>query len=464
MNDSIPVEREVPVWKSADVLVVGGGPAGIAAAVCAARHGAQVILCEQNGYLGGLPTAGLVGPFMTCYDPPMKRQVIQGFFEEFVQRMAQKEGALHPARMEAGTSYTAWRVRGHAHVTPFDSEIFKLVAEEMCLEAGVTLAYNMFFQRAITENGRIAAALFAAKGGSRAIRARVVIDCSGDADVAFSAGAPFEVGKNNSGQPQPASLFFLIDGVDKQKLEDYRQTCGDISGMWFMDKVREAREKGEFPIPREKVALYESLNGVWRVNMSRLDHYDYCDPADLTRAQIEGRRQVQIILRFLQKYIPGCERVRLLGSAPMLGVRESRRIVGDFVLKGADMKLSARHADDIFLSGNRFDTHVGSKVVYESTKGDDPYGVPYRILLPQKVDNLLVAGRCASGDQECMAAIRVIPPCFAMGQAAGTAAALCVRDGVLPAQVDTEELRGVLRGDGVCLECGANGGGVRYSL
>ena len=450
--ETIPLGREIPVWKTTDVLVVGGGPAGIAAAVCAARHGAGVVLCDQNGYLGGLSTAGLIGPFMTCYDPPMKNQVIRGFFEEFVQRLVREGGAIHPSEMAPGTSYTAWRHRGHAHITPFSSEVLKTVAEDMCQEAGITLLYHAQFQEAILEEGRITHAVFAAKGGPLAIRAKVIVDCSGDADVAAAAGAPFEVGRDNNGQPQPASLFFIIDGVDKEQLNAYRAQHEDISAMWFMDKVAEARAKGEFPIPREKVALYESLDGTWRVNMSRLDHYDYCDPADITRAEIEGRRQMKIIFRFLRKYIPGCANIRLLCSAPMLGVRESRRIVGDFVLRGADMKLSARHADDVFLSGNRFDTHVGSRVVYETTKGDDPYGVPYRILLPRKVENLLVAGRCASGDQECLAAIRVIPPCFAMGQAAGTAAALCIRDGVDPAQVNVPALQACLKADGALLD------------
>ncbi len=442
----------VKVWKTADVLVVGGGPSGIAAAVCAARHGAKVVLCDQNGYLGGLSTAGLIGPFMTCYDPPMKKQVIRGFFEEFVQRLIRENGAIHPSKMAAGTSYTAWREKGHAHVTPFSSEVLKTVAEDTCLEAGVTLLYHAFFQKAILNDGRIEGAVFAAKGGLLAVRADIVIDCTGDADVACAAGAPYEVGRNNDGHPQPASMFFVIDGVDKQTFDAYRAGHEDISDMWFMDRVALARERGEFPIPREKVALYESLDGTWRVNMSRLDGYDYCDPEDITRAEIEGRRQMKIIFAFLKKYIPGCEHIRLLYSAPMVGVRESRRIVGSFVLRGSEMKLSTRHEDDIFLSGNRFDTHVGSRVIYETTRGDAAYGIPYRILLPQRVSNLLVAGRCVSGDQECLAAIRVIPPCFAMGQAAGTAAAICVRDQCLPAQVDTRKLREMLKADGAYFE------------
>ncbi len=444
--------RDIAIWKRADVLVVGGGPSGIAAAVCAARQGVKVILCEQNGYLGGMATAGLVGPFMTCYDPPMRQQIIKGFFEEFVQRMVAEGGAIHPSQVETGTSYTAWRYEGHAHVTPFDSETFKIVAESFCHQAGVTLLYNVMFQQAVMEKDRIHTAIFAAKGGPIGIQADVIIDCSGDADVAYSAGAPFEVGKNNNGHPQPASLFFVVDGVDKEKFEAYRSQHADISSMWFMDKIKEARENGDFPIPREKVAMYESIDNTWRVNMSRLDHYDFCNPHDITRAEIEGRQQMKIIIHFLRKYIPGCAHIRLLGSASVLGVRESRRIVGNFVLKGKDMKQSARHADDVFLSGNLFDTHVGSRVIYERTKGDHPYGIPYRILLPKQVNNLLVAGRCASGDQECMAAIRVMPPCFAMGQAAGTAAAFCIRDKVDPADVDIHQLRVQLQRDGVMLD------------
>ena len=453
--DTVPCRGEVPVWQETDVLVTGGGPAGIASAVCAARHGARVVLCDQNGYLGGLSTAGLVGPFMTCYDPPMKNQVIRGFFEEFVQRMIREQGAIHPSQIDPGTSYTAWRYRGHAHITPFSSEVLKTAAEDMCQEAGVQLLYHVMFQEAVMKDGRIDAAIFAAKGGPLAIRAKIYIDCTGDADLAAAAGVPFEVGKNNDGHPQPASLFFIIDGVDKEVLNAYRAQHEDISAMWFMDKVAEARARGEFPVPREKVAIYESVDGTWRVNMSRLDHYDYCDPADITRAEIEGRKQMKIIFRFLKDHIPGCENIRLLCSAPMLGVRESRRIKGSFVLTGAEMKQSTRHPDDIFLSGNRFDTHIGSRVIYETTKGDAAYGVPYRILLPRHADNLLVAGRCVSGDQECLAAIRVMPPCFAMGQAAGTAAALCVKNSVSPSQVDTDTLRSLLRADGAYLEEGS---------
>ena len=444
-------KQDIPVWQETDVLVIGGGPAGIAASICAARHGAKTVLCEAHGYLGGMSTAGMVGPFMTCYDPKMEYQVIIGFFEEFVCRLEEEGGAIHPSRIEAGSSYAAWRIRGHAHVTPFSSESIKSVAETMCLEAGVDLLYNAVFQYAVMDGERIEAAIFATKQGLMAVKAKTFVDCTGDADVAFRAGAPYEVGANNNGCPQPASMFFIIDGVDKEKLEAYRGQHEDISAMWFMDVVKAARERGEYPIPREKVAIYESVDGTFRVNMSRLNDFDFVDPVEITRAEIEGRMQVRIIFDFLRRNIPGCENIRLLESAPSLGVRESRRIIGEFVLKGSEMKLSTRHDDDIFLSGNRFDTHVGSRVIYENVVNGQPYGVPYRILLPQKVSNLLVAGRCASGDQECIAAIRVMPPCFAMGHAAGIAAAMTISDGVTPAQVDTQKLREHLKNENCLL-------------
>ncbi len=442
---------DVPVLLEADVAVVGGGPAGIASAICAARHGVKTILCEENGYLGGMATAGLVGPFMTCYDPMMKEQVIKGFYDEFVRRMEKEGGAIHPEKIEAGSSYAAWRVRGHAHVGPFDSEVLKRVAEDMCREAGVTLLYHALFQDVVMKDGKIDSLVFATKHGLQAVRAKTVIDCTGDGDVAWRSGVPFEVGANNNGKPQPASMFFTIDGVAKAKLEEYRAAHEDISAMWFMDIVQAARERGEFPIPREKVAMYESVDGSFRVNMSRLPGYDYTDPVDVTNAEIEGRKQAKIIFDFLKNNIPGCENIRMLATAPKLGVRETRRILGDFVLHAADMKQSAQHEDDIFLSGNKFDTHVGSKVVYEGVNGTEPYGIPYRILLPRGVDNLLVAGRCVSGDQECLAAIRVMPPCFAMGHAAGIAAAMTVKENVPPARVNTDALRETLKKEGCVL-------------
>lgn len=443
---------EIPILRHKDILVVGGGCAGIAAAVCAARHGASVLLAEKNGCLGGMATAGLVGPFMTSYDPEGNRQVIRGFFEEMVQRMLRWNGAIHPQEIQAGTSYSGYRVYGHAHCGPFNSEDFKLAAEEACMESGVELLYNAsFVSCCMNDTGdRITGAVFATKQGLIQINARQIIDCTGDADVAYRSGVPFLYGDEN-GQTQPASLFFTIRGVDKQKLEQVREKTGDFTSIFFQDLINTELESGRYTVPRNKLAIYENPDGTFRVNMSRVFLKDGCDPFELTTASLESRRQIPEILSLMRRMIPGCENVTLVESASMLGLRETRRIQGDFVLTGEDILSKQIFPDVIFLSGNSIDMHGGSAVTYRPSTGE-PYQIPYRILLPAKVRNLLVAGRCASLDRTALAAIRVMPPVFAMGQAAGTAAALSIADGTDPAKIDVAKLQNLLKEDGAILE------------
>lgn len=442
----------IPTRFQAEVLVVGGGPAGLAAALSAARRGAKVLLADRNGCLGGTATAGLVGPFMTSYDPEGERQVIQGIYEEVLQRMVQEQGAIHPSEIQAGSSYAGYRVYGHAHCAPFDAEILKRVAEEMCLESGVELLYHaMLVDTCLNETGdRIKGAIFATKSGLIQINAEQVIDCTGDADVAHWSQVPMMYG-NEAGETQPGSMFFIVRGVDKSKLEQVRETTGDFTSLFFQTEVEEEMRSGRYQVPRNKIALYENPDGTFRVNMSRVFVKDVSDPFEMTRATIQGRRQIPDILALLRRIVPGCEHVELVESASMLGLRETRRIHGEFVLTGEDIKEKRRFDDVIFLAGNSIDIHGGNSTNYQPASGD-PYQIPYRILLPQKINNLLVAGRCCSMDRTALAAIRVMPPVFAMGQAAGTAAALCVRRGLDPAQISVAELQKWLVEDGVILE------------
>lgn len=441
---------DIPVARKVDVLVIGGGCAGLAAAVAAARHGAKVLIADANNSLGGMATAGLVGPFMTCYDPKASRQVIKGIFDEMVRRMVEMGGAIAPEKCQAGTSVSAWRVKGHANCTPFSHEAFKVVADEMCQEAGVEILYHAMFlnTRLNAEGDRIEGAVFATKAGLMEIQAQQYIDCTGDGDVAYRSGVPCQYG-DEEGRTQPGSLFFIIRNVDKARLEKLGQEQG-VAALYFQEAVEKEIVEGRYSVPRNKVALYENPDGTFRVNMSRVTMKDGCDPFEVSDATIKARAQVKEIMDLLRRLVPGCENIELVTTASMLGQRETRRIQGDFILTGEDILNKTRFDDVIFMAGSSMDMHGGRAVNYTPAQGE-AYSVPYRILLPKKVDNLLVAGRACSLDRRALAAIRVMPPVFAMGQAAGTAAALCLADKVAPKNVCVKKLQEMLLGDNVVL-------------
>ena len=419
-----------------DVLVVGGGPAGIGSAVCAARHGAKTILAERGGYLGGMATNGLVAPFMSSTTPDGKTLLIKGFYEELVNRMIEQGGAIHPLKAEIG-SFSAYRDKGHHGLTTFDFECLKRTTEQMCKEAGVELLYHALFVKADTRGGKITAAYFATKAGIWKVTAKNYIDCTGDGDVAAQAGAPFVYGDGEGGV-QATSLFIVLRGIDWKAMDAHNEACkkaGDFEGQFYMREILAAREAGEFPMWRQKIA----------------DDVDGLDPKQVTEAEITGREQADYVVKFLRKYVKGCEKCELAQSAENLGVRETRRIIGEYTVTTDDAKNSVKYPDPVFCCANHMDIHRKGYVEYVARNTNDPYYFPYRALLPQKVDNLLCAGRCAAAERPVMAAIRVIPPCFAMGQAAGTAAALCVKQGVGPKQLDPAILVSTLKSDGVYL-------------
>ena len=446
---------------SAGVLVIGGGPAGVCAAIAAARNGAKTLLIEQNGFSGGMATAGLVGPFMTCYDKSGETMIIRGIFEEIVNRLTERGGAVHPSAVRAGTAYTSWIVEGHDHCTPFDAELLKVLLDDMLQEAGVDVLYHTGFLRPILEGNRLAGAEVMRREGPARISAAAVIDCTGDGDVAFRAGVPCRKG-NERGDMQPASMFFRINNVDSRALEaDIEKNKGNFyrkdgvnyrSFHWWVSKAREA---GDWPLDRVSVGIYRCVReDEWAVNTSRIMGVDATDSRSLTQGEITGRQQVQIIMRFLRKYVPGCENARLMSTGFTLGIRESRHIEGEYTLTLDDVLEGRVTEDAVAVCSNSVDIHgrYGPRSnEYITVRDGEYYGIPYRCLVPQKIDGLLTAGRCLSAQSEAAGAVRVMPPCMAMGQAAGTAAALAARRGVPPRQIDTEELRERLRRDGVFL-------------
>jgi hypothetical protein len=437
----------VPIVAEPDVLVVGGGPAGIAAALASARNGARTLLVEKNGYLGGNLTAGLVGPCMTSYSLDGQQQLIKGVFEELVLRMEAIGGALHPSKIPAGSEYCGFIEFGHDKVTPFDPEAVKLCATEMLLEAGVELQFHTFMVDTIVEDGAVTGVIAASKSGLQAFRAAVTIDCSADADVAIRAGAAFEQGRAEDGLTQPMTMFFRVANVDDDVVKAYVASHPDDYRP-FASIVAEARDAGEFPIQRKGIGLYKTLEpGVWRINTTRLHHLDGTDVNDLTTAEIEGRRQVASLMAFFRKWLPGFENAILLDTAATVGVRETRRIVGEYVLTAQDLADGREFDDVIALCGYPVDIHspTGDGGGTDGTwKTANIYQIPYRTLVPASLDGVLVAGRCISATHEAMGATRVMPPAFAMGEAAGTAAAIAVEHRVPVRDVPIPNLQQML--------------------
>jgi FAD dependent oxidoreductase len=447
--------REIPVLDETDVLVAGGGPAGIAAAVAAARSGARTRLVERFGFLGGNLTAGLVGPCMTSFSLDGQEQLIRGVFDEFVRRMEKNGGAMHPSRTHAGDAYAGFIVYGHDKVTPFEPEAAKTTAQEMCLEAGVELRLHSFVADAVVRDGRVAGVVTVSKSGMEMLPATVTVDCSADADVAAAAGVPFHYGRDSDGLAQPMSVFFRIGGVDDEAVERYVRAHPDDFRP-FESIVTKAREEGRFPSPRRGVGMYRTLRpGVWRINTTRVLGRNGTDVADLTAGEVEGRDQVQALMTFFREYLPGFARCELVDTATMIGVRETRRIEGEYRLELSDLQ-SGRHFDDtIALCAYPVDIHdptgAGGGVDESAVRTANIYEIPYRSLVPVGVDGLLVAGRSLSASHEALAAVRVMPPAFAMGEAAGTAASLAARAGIAPRNIDITELRHALRSQGAYL-------------
>ena len=435
-----------PSSSSYDVAVIGGGPAGVCAAIAAARNGAKTLVVERGNCLGGMATQGLVGPFMTCYDKSGRHQIIHGLFEEIVAEMVRRGGAIHPRDVRAGTAYTAWITRGHDHVTPFDSDTLKFVLDDLAAEAGVDVLYHAAFVRPLMDGRRVCGAEVLTKGGLCRVWAKVVVDATGDGDVAFRAGAPCVSGDpERHGAMQPCTTFFRVSGLPLSLVEKYR---ADHPGeRLFASAVRKAKAAGEWTIPRPHVNCYLTpRKDEWFVNVSRMNGVDPTDPQQLSDAETLGRRQVREVMNLFNKYVS--KDIRLSALATTLGIRESRHVLGDVVVDRDDILGGHVPDDSIALCAYAIDLHGGkgaSGTLFLTVEKGECYGIPYRALVPKTVENLLVAGRCISATSVAAASLRVMPPAMATGQAAGTAAALCVRTGATPRTLDTAKLVATLK-------------------
>lgn len=433
-----------------DLIIAGGGPAGIAAGVAAGRLGARVLMIERYGFLGGMSTAALVNPWLTFHNAQGK-QVVAGIAQEIVDRLMDLDACPGHLRDTVGFVYS---------VTAFDPEVLKYVAQEMLTEAGVRLLLHSFIVDARMQGDVVQSVIVRNKSGEQEYSARYFIDCTGDGDLAALAGAPFEKGRRPDGATQPMTMNFRVGGVDlapvvkyirENPQEFYHQMTFDhlepltgVSGFFTLWK------EANLPIPRDRLLFFAGVRkGEVNVNTSRIVGKDGTNVLDLTDAEVEGKRQVKMIVDFLRAKIPGFENCYLIALPTQIGLRETRRILGDYQLTGEDVLNGRRFDDGIARSAYPIDIH-NPKDTGLTFMGapDDAYDIPYRCLLPQKVENLWVAGRCFSATHEGHSSARLTITCMSMGQAAGTAAAMALEQRCSPRDVDVTTLRERLRKQG----------------
>jgi hypothetical protein len=436
--------RTVPVLGEYEVVVVGGGPSGIMAAAAAARTGRSTILVERYGYLGGAGSAGGLSTFCGLHANVHgdHRQVVHGLADDLLDRMERLEG-LNPPHLSFDD-----RILAQA----YDISAYKIATDDLLVDAGVELLFHALAVGVVMDSeSRVGSLLIESKSGRAAVSGQVFIDCSGDADLAAWAGAPYEKTDNAGGMLYP-SLMFRINGVD----------AAAAGSAWaelprLMD---EAERSGRYRFARKRPIVRPQRNPLeWRANMTQLANpdgsaIDGTDVHQLTRGELQGRRQIRDTFPFFKENVPGFAESYVVDIAPAIGIRETRRIVGPHQLSADDILDCVDFPDSIGVNGWPVEAHVTGDVVIKWPRGEDPRGfnqLPFRMIVPQRLDNVYVAGRCASMTHDGQSSARVSGPCFAMGQAAGTAADLALSAGVPTGAVDVGRLQERLEADGAYL-------------
>ena len=435
----------------ADVAVVGGGTAGLAAAVAAARAGAETYLIEKDAFLGGEATGGLVSAFDV--GPDVKGSpVIRGILEEIRERLK---------------TYDA--IRGvKKGGLPFDPEMMRFVAFDLCEDAGVRLLLHSLVFEVKTRNESVEELHIYSRGGPRRLIAQTYVDASGDGDIAALAGADFQAGRATDGLQLPMTLLFQLGNIngervqsaDWEKLQEVfekelvpklfeKEKLTKVFGKEVKILVAYRRRLGRISFKR--VGQHGGLFGMGLIHVAGLDSLDV---EDLTRAEIGGRRAALAIHQFFRKHVPGCERCIIARTADHVGVRETRRIIGDYILTREDVLYGRKFEDSIGCRTSWIDLHdpEGEGVLHELVVKDDWFEIPLRAIVVKGYDNLLVAGRCISATHEAQGAIRGMGSCMVTGQGAGVAAALAARQNISVGKLDVNLLQRELRAQGVQLD------------
>ena len=446
MEYYIEQSKKIPVVASVDVLVAGGGPAGVGAALAAAREGAQVMLIEKSGCLGGMATAGMMSHWSGNSTNPLQIEI--------ARRMHSMTSL--PPLMNAGPYGCGGQMTTVLPDTDLRCchEVLKTALQEMLLEAGVRIQLHTMAVSAIMDGRTVRGVVTESKSGREAIRSKVVVDATGDGDVAAFAGAEFLLGREDDNGCQPVTTMFMIGGVDYSKAIF---PCGFESFVDIPKGEVQALGKSHLPAPAGHVLLYRNpLPGQVCVNMTNVIGVDGTNVRDLTRAEIECRRQMEAIVCFLREYVPGYEKCYLASSADYVGVRETRHFKGVYTLTAEDI-VEAKVFDDWITTRNyfNFDIHslkgsgLDENGAQRQFKAKGAYSIPYRACVPKEIDGLLLSGRNISGTHKAHSNYRVMGICLAIGQGVGTAAAIAVQDGVRPRDVSVSKVQASLLAAGV---------------
>jgi hypothetical protein len=434
--------RETPVYGDYEVVVVGGGPAGIAAAIAAGRSGRSTIVIERYGFCGGAGTAAGLSTFCGLHAVihGKHEQIVHGIADDILARLKRMDGLNEPHLT----------IQNQILAQAYDISAFKIAADELLAEANVHVLFHAFASGAVMSgNQRIDAVLVETKSGRFAVRGRIFIDASGDGDLAAWAGVPYEVGDGAGNMLYPSTMF-RINGVDPVK----------AGRAWeLVPKLMDEAEQRGRSFPRKKPIVRPQRNPIeWRANLTQIKNPDGTavsgiDARELSYGEIEGRRQCWDVFQFIKETTPGFDESYIVEIAPQLGIRETRRVHGEYVLNEDDILGCHDFADTIGVQGWPVEAHIKGDVKFVFAPKDSRgfNEIPYRIIVPQRVDNLFVAGRCASMTHEGQSSARVSGPCFIMGQAAGTAADLALQANVVPRALDVAALQRRLRADGANL-------------
>ncbi|MDW5443080.1 FAD-dependent oxidoreductase [Polaromonas sp. SM01] len=444
LNTITEPARTLPVYGEFDVVVIGGGPAGLAASVSAAKRGARTLLVERYGFLGGMGTAGGVTNFAGLYGKKNgeMQQVVHGMVDELLARLDALGGLNQP---QDG-------MQGRIRVRSYDVSAYKCAADQLLLASGVQILFHAWAAAVVMNGHAIEALVVETKSGRQAIRAQRFIDCSGDADVAHFAGVPFELGDGQGSALFPSTMF-RVGHVDAERA---LAAVGDFKAINDLMDQSLVNQPGRYQFPRQGAILRPQKNPTeWRANVTQIRNasgqaMDATDARQLSEGELEGRRQITEYFRFLKNEVPGFESSAIVDIAPQVGIRETRRICGAYSLTGEDILSSARFEDVIGINAWPMEMHVDGAISWGFPRDDKrAYNdLPWRMLVTNEVSNLLVAGRCASMAHEGQSAARASGGCFVMGQAAGTAAAL-LEAGTAFADINITRLQQALLQDGV---------------